>query len=108
VDGGQSGDPFPVHGPVGRLDLASLEQMASVGQTEAVAQWTTVLAKGRAARQPPALLAETVATVSRQVDTGGLKVLAPGQFHGGMTWPRGIKVAAAINRLRVERHLIQK
>jgi len=90
------------------LDLSGLEQVASVGQTEAISQWMAVLSEGGTAGQPPALLAEAVATVSRQVDAGGLEVLAPGQFHGGLTRPRGIEVAAAINRLRVERHLIQK
>ena len=86
------------------LDLSGLEQIAGVCQTNSISlslQRLAILSAGGTLREVLAILAASF-------DRGGLDVLAPGQFHGGLARPRLFEIAAAANRLRKEGRMTQK
>lgn len=79
------------------LNLSSLEQLVTKSQTSAIAsalqRLPEICRDGQSIR-------ETLQALDRRLDEGGLDALAPGQCHGGMSRPRLLDVAGAINRLR--------
>uniref|UniRef100_A0A6U5DUL4 Uncharacterized protein n=2 Tax=Corethron hystrix TaxID=216773 RepID=A0A6U5DUL4_9STRA len=87
------------------LDLVGLEQIVSLGQTEAVARWLEKMASDK--RGGSRSLKEAILEIERQVNERGLDVLEPGGYHGGMAMPRRFEVAGAINRLRKESAIVQ-
>ena len=79
------------------VDLTSVEQIVSASQTAGISQFIQnvgAFSEGRTLR-------EALESINEALDQKGLNVLAPGQFHGGLTRPRTIEVGAALNRLRV-------
>jgi predicted ABC-class ATPase len=86
-----------------QLDLAGLEQLVTKSQTSAVAN---------ALQQIPGIsnhdhsLPAVLAALDQQINAGGLDTLAPGQYHGGMSRPRALEIAGALNRLRTRENSI--
>lgn len=79
------------------IDLTAVEQIVSASQTSGISQFIQKignLSEGQSLRQ-------VVESIDEDVNQNGLNVLAPGQFHGGLTRPRTIEVGAALNRLRI-------
>lgn len=81
------------------IDLTSLEQIVSISQTSAIGAvlqcLSRTLTKGKTIRQ-------ALQDFDSTLDTSGLEILAPGQFHGGLTRARLFELGAAVNRFRKE------
>jgi predicted ABC-class ATPase len=79
------------------IDCTSTEQIISSSQTLGIAFVLQKLSR----QSETAIIRETLNSIDKQLDLSGLDMLAPGQFHGMLTRPRMIEVAAALNRLRI-------
>jgi predicted ABC-class ATPase len=88
------------------LDLSGLEQIVSRSQTCAIAQALQRLSS--IATDPNNTLRQVLEALDKVVDEGGLDVLAPNEFYGGMARPRLFELAGAINRLRRDGSVVQK
>jgi predicted ABC-class ATPase len=79
------------------LDVSGLEQLVAKSQTAAIAnslqRLGTFGSDGLAMK-------EILSEMDKRIDSEGLDVLTPGLFHGGMSRPRMLEVAGALNRLR--------
>uniref|UniRef100_A0A7R9Z7Y9 Uncharacterized protein n=1 Tax=Pseudictyota dubia TaxID=2749911 RepID=A0A7R9Z7Y9_9STRA len=87
------------------LDLAGLEQIASLSQTNALSlslQRVATIGTGSA------MLTDVLASMNSTLDKDGLDSLSPGQFHGGLARPRLYEIAGAVNRLRRDGNMCQK
>jgi predicted ABC-class ATPase len=88
------------------LDLSGLEQIVTQSQTTAISQALQRLPSIATDRNNT--LCQVLEALDKVVDEGGLDVLAPNQFHGGMARPRRFELAGAINRLRRDGSVVQK
>jgi predicted ABC-class ATPase len=88
------------------LDLSGLEQIVSRSQTSAIAQALQRLPSIATDRNNT--LREVLQALDKAVDEGGLDVLAPNQFHGGLARPRRFELVGAINRFRRDESVVQK
>ena len=79
------------------LDISSLEQLVSKAQTAAISNALQRLGNFGGDGRP---MKDILSVVDKGLDAEGLDLLAPGQFHGGMSRPRMLEVAGALNRLR--------
>ena len=78
------------------LDLRALEQIVSVSQTTAIASALQTLA----ASGSQSSVRASLTALDKAIDEQGLDVLAPNQFHGGLTRARILEIGGALNRLR--------
>ena len=81
------------------IDLSAIEQVVSVGQTNAIAD-AIIYARDRYMGRSDVSLREIVDAVARDIDQDGLDVLNPRRYIGSYARPRTFEIAAAINRLR--------
>lgn len=88
------------------LDLSGLEQIVSKAQTSAIVQALQRLPSIATDRNNT--LRQVLEALDKAIDEGGLDILAPNQFHGGMARPRRFELAGAINRLRRDDSVFQK
>ena len=87
------------------LDLAGLEQIVSVSQTNAISM---ALQRVVDRANKSNTVAEILAMIDSMIDKKGLDSLAPGIFHGGLARPRLFEIAGAVNRLRTADNMVQK
>lgn len=86
------------------LDVSGLEQLVSKSQTAAIAS---------ALKRIPQLckerlsLRELLQSIEQRLDEEGVTTLTPGEYNGGMSRPRVLELAGAINRLRREKSIVQ-
>lgn len=79
------------------LDLGCLEQLVCKSQVAAIANALQRIPDAASSSQT---LRQVLENFDSALDTKGMDILAPGQFHGGMSRPRLFEFAGAINRLR--------
>ena len=87
------------------LDISGVEQIVAKSQTSAIANalqlFPSLISEGKST------LLHVLKSVDYILDQGGLDGLAQGQFHGAMSRPRIFEIAAAVNRLRREKAVVQ-
>lgn len=83
------------------LDLGGVEQLVDKSQTRAIADGLQMLGRRLAAgRLEGRTVNKLLEDLDREMDEGGLDVLAPGRKLGNLARPRKFELAAALNRLR--------
>ena len=78
------------------LDTSALEQVVSKSQNSAIGQACRVVSQF----SHGLTIQECMRQLDQLLDKQGMNVLAPEGYHGGLSRPRTIDVAAAINRFR--------
>jgi predicted ABC-class ATPase len=87
------------------INLSAMEQLVSKSQTVAI---VNVLQRLPSVCMDGQSIWETLKEVDRRMDIQGLDSLSPGQCHGGMSRPRLLEIAGAINRLRRNGSIFQQ
>mmetsp|Transcript_1864 Transcript_1864/g.2571 ORF Transcript_1864/g.2571 Transcript_1864/m.2571 type:complete len:506 (-) Transcript_1864:84-1601(-) len=86
------------------LDVSGLEQIVAKSQTVALSNTLQILPKVAKANQS---IRDMLETLDSRLDQEGLDFITPGQFNGGMSRPRQLEIAGAINRLRRQNSIVQ-
>jgi predicted ABC-class ATPase len=85
------------------VDLSGLEQIVCTAQTNAIVLAIQKFASFRGTHTLP----ESIAQLDAFLDREGMDELSPFHYHGGLARPRQLKIAGAINRLRIEGYISQ-
>lgn len=88
-----------------QLEIAGLEQLVDKSQTVAIANALQRI-PGISSNTRDQSLQDVLSALNQQMDAVGLDALTPGQYHGGMSRPRALEIAGAINRLRTKENNI--
>lgn len=81
------------------IDIDAVEQIVEQSQTRAIAAALLLISKQIQRQQQPATIASIVSGLEQQMDgPAGLDAVAAGR--GDCARPRGLEIAAALNRVR--------